>query len=61
MLSTQELEAARDTLRNAEMQVAAVRGVFLVAGFTSGAAAAHDIGGRLGDLIREIEKLIAQP
>ena len=58
-LSIAELEAARDVMRQCENSVAAIRGIFLVGGFTEGAARALDISGRIGDLIDAIEKAIA--
>ena len=58
-LTLPELEAARDFLKQAETTVAAVRGVFLVAGYTEGAARLHDVSGRLTDQITALEKLIS--
>ena len=57
-LSIAELTAARDALRQCENTVAALRGIFLVGGFTEAAQRANDIGGRIVDLIAAIDKVI---
>jgi hypothetical protein len=59
-ISVAELQTSRDFLKQCETTCAAVRGVFLVAGYVEGATRLNDIGGRLGDLIAAVDKLISK-
>ncbi|MGA8770976.1 MAG: hypothetical protein WB610_11470 [Rhodomicrobium sp.] len=64
MLTSVEIIACRDKLREADVLLSQVRGAFLVAQFMHGARIANDILGLVADLLRELdamEAMLKQP
>jgi hypothetical protein len=58
MLTIAEMTDARDQLKQADNLVAAVRGVFLSAGYIQGARILNDVIGLLADEIAALDKAI---
>jgi len=61
MLTQQEMISARDDLRQAETLCAGVRGIYLSAGYISGARLLNDILGLIADEIAALNKAIGAP
>lgn len=59
MLTQAELTDARDSLRQAEIIIARIRGVFLSAGNIDGARLLNEVVGLLADEIAALDKTIA--
>ena len=59
MLTIPEMTAARDKLRQADNLVAAVRGLYVSAGYAHGARILNDVIGLLADEIAALDKAIS--
>jgi len=57
-LTVPEMTDARDKLRQAEILIAVVRGMFLTAGHTQGARLLNDAIGLLADEIAELDRAL---